>query len=241
MTTAVLTDAPPVRLSVLYGFELEVDGSIVATPTAVERMLAFLGIRDRPQLRTTVASTLWLDTREDRAAANLRTALWKARRMAADCVDVTGSYVALAPTVEVDLTAVLGQAKRLVGTGDALAEADARPETLGGDLLPDWDEDWIIFERERLRQLRIHALEALCRRLSDLGRHAEAIDAGLSAVAAEPLRESAQRALVAAHLAEGNRSEARRQYLAYAGLVRTSLGIAPSPEIRAMVDLPLPG
>ena len=48
VTTAVLTDAPPVRLSVLYGFELEVDGSIVATPTAVERMLAFLAIRDRP-------------------------------------------------------------------------------------------------------------------------------------------------------------------------------------------------
>ena len=41
-------------------------------------------------------------------------------------------------------------------------------------------------ERERFHQLRLHALEALCDRLTTAGRYGEAIDAGLAAVTAEP-------------------------------------------------------
>jgi DNA-binding SARP family transcriptional activator len=69
----------------------------------------------------------------------------------------------------------------------------------------------VLVERERFRQLRLHALEALCRRLTGDGLHAEAVDAGIAAIAAEPLRESAHRALMSAHVAEGNRGEAMRQ------------------------------
>jgi len=143
--------------------------------------------------------------------------------------------VALSPLVEVDLTRVVGQAKRLVGSDEQLLETDANAESLIGDLLPEWDEDWILFERERLRQLRVHALEALCRRLSVRGRHAEAIDAALAAVAAEPLRESAQHTLITAHLAEGNFSEAVRQYDLYRGLLRDGLGVEPSESMRQLI------
>jgi two-component SAPR family response regulator len=106
---------------------------------------------------------------------------------------------------------------------------------LSGDLLPDWDEEWIQFERERLRQLRVHALEALCHRLSAAGRHAEAIDAGQAAVAAEPLRESAQKTLIAAHLAEGNLCEARRQFGLYRDVLWDSLCLSPSEDLQAML------
>lgn len=117
-----------------------------------------------------------------------------------------------------------------------------RPEdcdlgVLVGELLPDWDDDWIAFERARLRQLCVHALEALCRRLSLAGRDGRAIDAGLAAVAAEPLRESAQRVLISAHLREGNVTEARRQYPSYRELLWESLGIEPSESLRALVGL----
>ena len=71
-------------------------------------------------------------------------------------------------------------------------------------------------------------------RLTGAGRLKEALDVGLAAVAGEPLRESAQRALVRVHLAEGNVGEAIRQYRLYRRLLSEQLGIEPS---RLMEDL----
>ncbi len=56
----------------------------------------------------------------------------------------------------------------------------------------------------------------------------------MTAVAVEPLRESAQRALVAAHLAEGNRTESLRSFEVYRRVLRRELGVEPSPELTAL-------
>jgi DNA-binding SARP family transcriptional activator len=67
------------------------------------------------------------------------------------------------------------------------------------------------------------------------GRHGEAIEAGLAAIDAEPLRESAHRAVIAVHIAEGNLGEALRQYEVYRSIARCRLGIEPSGELQATV------
>jgi DNA-binding SARP family transcriptional activator len=108
-------------------------------------------------------------------------------------------------------------------------------DLLDDDLLPAWDEPWLLIERERQRQLRMHALEWLSASLLRAERYLQAITAALAAVRAEPLRESSQRALIAAHLAEGNISEAMRQLEAYRALLRAELGITPSPPLESMV------
>jgi DNA-binding SARP family transcriptional activator len=236
MSTAAPTPAR-FQVLVLRSFELRADGRVVAVSQNAQRVLAFLAVRGRPQLRTTVASTLWMDTPNDRASANLRTALWKVRQQLGDLVRTSSAQLEIAPGVDVDLAAAVAQAKRLIGPGATLDERDTDPELLSGDLLPEWDEDWILFERERMRQLRIHALEALCRRLSAAGRHAEAIDAGQAAVAAEPLRESSHGALISAHLAEGNVCEARRQYRVCCELLSEDLQLEPSIELRALASV----
>ncbi len=223
-------------LRLLGGFEVRAGMELVYLPLNAQRLVAFLAVRERPQLRTTVASSLWLDTTEARAAANLRTALWKIRGLNERLVEAHGSYLTLGGDIEIDLGSLIAQARRLIGPDTELAPRDASSDSLRGDLLPDWDEDWIQFERERLRQLRVHALEALCRRLSEYGRHAEAVDAGQAAIAAEPLRESAQRTLISAHLAEGNVCEAKRQFSLYRDLLWDSLRIPPSEELRTLLD-----
>ncbi|XUL93960.1 AfsR/SARP family transcriptional regulator [Streptomyces galilaeus] len=104
-----------------------------------------------------------------------------------------------------------------------------------GELLPGWDEDWVLFERERLRQLRLHALDAVAHQLLGQGMHALALEAALESVRAEPLRESAHRAVVAVHLAEYNVLEAARHYRAFRALLRDELGIEPSPALTSML------
>lgn len=232
---------PATRLRVLGGFELRVGQRLLIPPVYAQRLLAFLAVRERPQLRSTAAVSLWLDTTDAKAAANLRTALWKIRQLADDVVQVNGNYIALGDHVSVDLSELTYQARQLINPGVAslppTIDATASPDAFCGDLLPDWDEEWIHFERERLRQMRCHALEALCRRLTHCDRHAEAIDAGQAAVAAEPLRESAHAALIAAHLAEGNLSEARRQFALYRALLADALQLQPSVELQQLVDV----
>jgi DNA-binding SARP family transcriptional activator len=91
-------------------------------------------------------------------------------------------------------------------------------------------------ERESYHQLRLRALEALCRRLSAKGRFGQAVQAGLAAVSGEPLRESARRALIEAHLAEHNVAAALREYEAFHQLLRDELGLDPSEDMRALVE-----
>ena len=67
-------------------------------------------------------------------------------------------------------------------------------------------------------------------------RFGQAVQAGLMAVSGEPLRESAQRTLIAAHLAEGNASAAVKQYEAFRELLFDELRLEPSPVMQALVQ-----
>jgi DNA-binding SARP family transcriptional activator len=89
--------------------------------------------------------------------------------------------------------------------------------------------------RERFHQLRLRALEALCRKLVGMGRIGQAVQAGIAAVSGEPLRESAHRELVMAHIAEGNVAAALRQYEAFRRLLADELKLEPSEEMRSLV------
>lgn len=238
MATELAT--PPVlraKVTMLRAFEITINGSSLIVPQGAQRLVAFLALRGRPQLRTTVATSLWMDTTEDRAAANLRTALWKLADRRDLLIQSLGSYLTLAQGVEVDFSRLLTRVKTLIDGDGEINDFDANTGDLAGDLLPDWDEDWLLFERERLRQLRIHALEALSRRLCTAGRYAAAVDAGLSAVTAEPLRESAQRVLIEVHLAEGNVSEARRQFELYRSVLWDNLALLPSAALCSLVGV----
>jgi SARP family transcriptional regulator, regulator of embCAB operon len=107
---------------------------------------------------------------------------------------------------------------------------------LSMDLLPDWYDDWLVDDREGMRQLRLHALEELTEELSMNGRHAEAIQAAFAAVRLEPLRETAHAALIRAHLAEGNRSEALRQFSRCRDALATELALKPTDSLRKLVS-----
>jgi DNA-binding SARP family transcriptional activator len=101
--------------------------------------------------------------------------------------------------------------------------------------LPGWFDDWVLVERESLRQRVLHALDALSRWQSRTGYHAQAVDTAMAAVTVDPLRESAQRALIEAHIAQGNCAEARRSYDKYRQLTNSELGAEPGPELRALI------
>ena len=224
------------QLSLLGGFELRCAGQEVAVSRNGQRLLALLALQARPLERLWVAGMLWIDATEERAGASLRSALWRLPQPgAAAVVEASTTHLRLAGDLGVDVHELAGRAERLESPAGP-ADHDLNPSTLARDLLPDWYEDWVVLERERFRQLRLHALEALCRRLTEAGRFGAAVQAGLAAIAGEPLRESAHRTLIRAHLAEGNPGEAVRQYHTYRRLLAGELAIEPSAAIRGLVQ-----
>jgi DNA-binding SARP family transcriptional activator len=215
--------------------ELRSEGSPQPLPTSAQRLLAFVALQRGPVGRVYVAGQLWLESSEPRAAASLRSALWRLHRTAGEVVVATGRELSLAPWVSVDVHDVAALARRALA-GDSLSREEAADLFRSDDVLPGWYEEWVGIERERFRQLRLHALECLCEQLTLEGRHAEALEAGLAALRAEPLRESAHRAMIGMHLAEGNVGEALRQYDTCERLMARALGVRPSRQTERLVE-----
>ena len=227
--------AAEVRVDLLNGFDLSYGGNRVCLPIAEQRLVAFLALQERPVRRLFVAGKLWIDASEERASASLRTTLWRLTRAARGVVSANGSSIGLSPRVGVDVRDATTRARRIINRPRDYSESDWELLSGAGDLLPDWYDDWLLIERERFRQLRVHALEELCNAFAAEGRYAEAADTGLAAVAMEPLRESSHRALIAAYLAEGNPSEALRQYRMFRRLLAEQLGLEPSSAMRSLI------
>lgn len=220
-----------VSLCVLGRFQLTIEGCPTSLPVQAQRLLALLAVRPH-QPRSAIAGTLWGDCSETRAQANLRNAVWLIRRSDESVLSCSRQSVGLDPGLVLDLAEAQRSARCVLNGGHADA---GLIEALDQDLLPAWDEEWLIIDRERQRQLRMHALETLSETLGRAGRHPEAIAAALAAVRAEPLRESAQRSLIQAHVGEGNLSEAIRQLESYRLLLDDQLGIAPSNQLVAII------
>lgn len=191
--------------------------------------LALLGSRPRGFL----AGLLWPDSTEERAAGSLRIAVYKIRHQLRGLLTEDAEPLRLDEQVAVDVVALQGgvdaiRVGREVGAGlvDMLYAAE---------LLPGWYDDWLLFEQERLRQLRISALEGLARRHLGDGRPDAAVIAAMHAAAIEPLRESASALVIRGQLGSGNAAGARRTLDEFRRRLAAEVGLAPSPGLERLV------
>lgn len=224
-------------ISVLGRFVVESGGDVLSLPVTAQRVLGFLAVVGNRQSREVVAGRLWSFTTQERAQANLRTALWRLRRGHDGVVQAARDRIWLNDDVAVDYQVMVDTSRRLFS--GAIPDHDLLDipfDLLRADLLPGWDEDWLVIERERHRQLRMHALEAISHRLVKLGQFAMAVDAAYGAIAIEPLCESAHRTLTQVFLAEGNRAEALRQFQLYRSLLLDETGFGPTHAFMALLD-----
>jgi DNA-binding SARP family transcriptional activator len=213
------------------------NGRRLEIPEGSKRLLVFVALNSGRVSRRYAAGTLWPCGDDERAAGNLRSALWRLRGAGIDVLRAEKHILYLDPEVSVDITHLSGWATRVINgsaSGSDLETRELNPEAV--HLLPGWYDEWVIFERERLRQRLLHAMESLARQLISRGLFVDAVEVATTAVGVEPLRESAQRVLIEAHLAEGNLVEARRIYLAYHEMLGAELGVLPSVELAEIVS-----
>jgi DNA-binding SARP family transcriptional activator len=231
------------RVCLLDGFSLHLagadPGSTPDLPRAVQRLVAHLSLSGRPA-RTAIAGQLWPDVSEEHAHGSLRSTLWRVHKVAPALITVSGDALSIAHDVRVDVHELTDWARRAMDPCSATDSLTAGNLGLPGELLPGWYDDWVLLERERLRQLRMHALEALAEKFAAAARYGEAVQAAYAAVRVEPLRESAHRTVVRVHLAEGNIAEAVRAYESFQAMLADEIGAAPTPQMCRLIDT-LPG
>jgi DNA-binding SARP family transcriptional activator len=133
-------------------------------------------------------------------------------------------------------------AERIVAAKDLLAGGSAA-EALGlveeaiqrlrAPFLPDHDGDWVAAQRARLADRLVTALEIAGEAARAGGDAAAALTLAAEAVDRAPLRESAHRELMAAHVAAGNRAEALRAYQRLRRMLADEVGVDPDAETEA--------
>jgi DNA-binding SARP family transcriptional activator len=221
----------------LFGGPFATEGDRrLEVPEGSKRLLAFAALHEGRVDRRHAAGMLWPAGDETRAAGNLRSALWRLNGADFGLLWADNHGFGIRDDVLVDVRLVADWATRVTAGVPTEHDLNVRPwGTDALELLPGWYDDWALMERERMRQRLLHAIEVLSTQLSRLGRGADAVEAALLAVAVDPLRESAQRALISAHLAEGNWVEARRVYAAYYRLLDEELRTQPDPALASMI------
>lgn len=218
------------RVTVLGSFILTLagTGTVASRPLAVDprRLVAYLSVHPRPQDRPGLAADLWPGVAGPAAQRLLDDALAGVDVPGLiEGADEAGSALSLAPGIDVDLAEAMTLIRALPAVP---ADVPIDTALLDQDILPGWTAPWIVVERERFRQLRLHAVEERSQRLLSAGRFADAVAMARATVTTAPSRESARRALIEAYLAQGDIAAAVAEYDQYQELLRSSVGPAAS-------------
>lgn len=222
-----------IHLRLLGDFQLCIDGEEVAVARSHQRLIALLGLHSVLN-RERLPGLLWPDCPERKAQASLRTLLWRLGRALPEVVQATEYRVRWACDAVTDVQEWSDAAQQMLADADAHVPPIA--DSTLGELLPGWYDDWVLIERERIRQRYLHTLELLAETHLALRRFWLALDLALIALGLDPLRESAHRLVIRVHLAEGNVVEARRQYQRCSRLLNDELGVRPSSDLAALMD-----
>ncbi len=231
------------RVLLLGGFEVRLaSGTLLSLPAKkAQALLAHLGLRPgHYHSRDKLATLLWGEKRDDQARGGLRHALVALRRALASAhpppLLVEGQALALsAEAVEVDVATF--EQRVAEGTPEALAQA---AELYRGDLLLGFTvneplfEEWLVAERERLREMALAALARLLAHQTKAAATERAIRTAVRLLGLDPLQEAVHRALMRLYGRQGRRGAALKQYQVCLGVLQRELGTAPEAETKTL-------
>ncbi len=237
---------PTLHLRLLGDFSLIYDDRQVTSlnTTRLQSLLAFLVLhRDVPQQRQHLAFLFWPDATEAQARNNLRQLLHQLRQalpaveqfLSADTHmlhwhPVTPFHFDVA---EFEQTLTLADAAARRNDQHALQDALEQADNLyRGELLPGCYDEWILPERDRLRQRHRQVLEHLLRLFEGRGDHVTAIRYAQRLIALDPLSEDLYRRLMRLFALNNDRASALHVYHTCVTTLQRELGIDPDPATR---------
>jgi predicted ATPase/DNA-binding SARP family transcriptional activator len=233
-------EAAVLDLHLLGTLVITVDGAVhsFTAPPKTTPLLAFLLVRRKgPVSRDTLAFTLWPDEAESDARANVRRHLHHLQNALPPAAPhrpwLRISHDTVQWNPDADYCLDTEAFERLSAADATLPEAVDR---YTGDLLPEVYDDWLIYERERLRHLYVADLTRLIMRCRTEREHAAGIDYAQRLLAHDSFHEDGMRHLMAMRYAAGDRAGALQGYGWFVQQLRQELAIDPMPETVALYE-----
>lgn len=223
------------RIWLLGVMRLEVDGVEVPLPSSrrARLLLAMLVVDPRPHSREALAAKLWPAVLDESARASLRTALSQLRAAlgpAAGFLHATRESVALAASK--DVWTDVAELRRLMDEDDVEVEAALALWT--GELLPDFEHDWVHERRDELRERFGDTLARAAQSAETDGDLTKAVRLTRRRTALDPLAEEPQRELIRRLWRAGDRAAALSTYDRFSQRLREQLGAPPSAATREL-------
>jgi predicted ATPase/DNA-binding SARP family transcriptional activator len=212
-------------------------GSRLTIPSAAARSLFayLLTYRERPHTRDLLAGTFWPDLPDATARQRLSQALWQIRRAVAPhtILATEGDTVQIEPGLplwsDVQEFRALGSATELDSK-----RLEAAATLYCGEFMAGYYDDWILVERERLRDRYLSILEQLISVYRCGGEYEQALASARRLAAADPWREEAHREVMRlCHLLDRD-AEALKQFQVCHEVLAGELGCQPSPDTVAL-------
>jgi DNA-binding SARP family transcriptional activator len=197
-----------------------------------------------PQSRMQLAYQIWPDSSDGQALTNLRTLLSRLRSTLPDLANwlhVERQWIQWRPDVPwvLDVFEFEQAARQVKQSQDLRARTlalEAMIDLYPGDLLPGSYDEWVMAERDRLRQLYLSALQQLISVQEQQRNYSGAIGAAQLLVRQDPLNEEAYCSLMRLHAQCGNRAAALRVYKNCLTVLRNELEAMPSESTRRLYE-----
>jgi DNA-binding SARP family transcriptional activator len=210
-----------------------------------QALLAYLVLHcQAAQSRQRIAFHLWSESPEERARANLRKELSHLRHALPnpdEYLRVDTKTLQWLPqgnfTLDVaEFEAAVKAAEQATDPSAIQAKLEQAIELYRGDLLPDWDDEWVLLERERLQQLHLRVLERLVKALEAQHDYQTALTYARQMLRIDSLNEATYSALMRLYSLSGDRAKALQVYHQCMTVLREELGIDPSLTTRKLYE-----
>ena len=245
------------EFGLLGPLRITLDARRIAVPSAKERALIAVLIIDveRPVSITQLIDAIWGDDPPESARKSVHTYVWRLRRSlgvepgnAERIAARPSGYQLRAGPEDIDVTRfgrLLDEGKRAAALGDQAATSAKLRAALAlwrGDPLQDVTlHGSYQFERDRLTELRVTAIELLMDAELACGRPERAVGELQALVNQHPLRERPVGQLMRALFRLGRQSEALVAFHRLRERLADELGIDPSPALLQLYDSVLKG
>lgn len=213
-----------------------------STLSGARTLLAYLLVfRKQPHSRAALAGRLWPDLPETRARHALRHAIWRINRGLPGLLQTDADMVGVSPQarlwtdvveftdlIEPHLTDIANRtAPKDRHSSQARADLHRAIQLYRGDLLEGFYEDWVLVERDRLREMYLRALEHVIQMKKLAGCYEEALVAAQTLSSADPWRESTHREIMRLHALLDRPDAALEQFDACCQILIEELGVQP--------------
>jgi DNA-binding SARP family transcriptional activator len=213
---------------------------------AKELFCYLLTHRERPPGREFLATVLWEDCTPEHSKQYLRKALWQLQRalgmsesVEEPVLHADSRRVAISSAADIWVDVVEFENLCLRAQGPTLHIDDAAMQALEnavalyrGDLLEGWYCDWCLYDRERLQNIYLVALDKLVSWSEAHHAYEKGIEYASRILHSDRAHEVAHQRLMRLRYLSGDRQGALRQYENCAAVLKGELGVQPSERTR---------